>query len=94
MAHWIDIGGTLGGTTQDIYSEGLQLPIVKIFKRGVQDDELTRIIRTNVRVPELAMGDFRAQIAAIRTGERATARCSTKYGAGRGRREHRAASTR
>ena len=41
---------------QDIYSEGLQLPIVKIFKRGVQDDELTRIIRTNVRIPELRDG--------------------------------------
>ena len=29
MAHWIDIGGTLGGMTTDIYSEGLQLPILK-----------------------------------------------------------------
>ena len=80
MAHWIDIGGTLGSRTQDIYSEGLQIPIVKIFKRGVQDDELTRIIRTNVRVPELAMGDFRAQIAAIRTGEQRYGALLKKYG--------------
>jgi N-methylhydantoinase B len=80
MAHWMDIGGTLGSQTQDIYSEGLQLPIVKIFKRGQQDDELTRIIRTNVRLPELAMGDFRAQIAAIRTGEQRYAALLRKYG--------------
>ncbi len=80
MAHWIDIGGTLGGRTQDIYSEGLQIPIVKIFKRGVQDRELTEIIRTNVRVPELAMGDLRAQIAAIRTGERRYTALVKKYG--------------
>ena len=80
MAHWIDIGGTLGSRTQDIYSEGLQIPIVKIFKRGIQDDELTRIIRTNVRVPELAMGDFRAQIAAIRTGEQRYGALLNKYG--------------
>ncbi|HEV8021435.1 MAG TPA: hydantoinase B/oxoprolinase family protein [Candidatus Lustribacter sp.] len=79
MAHWIDVGGTLG-RTQDIFSEGLQLPIVKIFKRGVQDDELTRIIRTNVRIPELAMGDFRAQIASIRTGERRYGALVRKYG--------------
>jgi N-methylhydantoinase B len=79
MAHWMDVGGTLG-RTQDIYSEGLQLPIVKIFKRGVQDDELTRIIRTNVRVPELAMGDFRAQVASIRTGERRYTALVRKYG--------------
>ena len=70
MAHWQDVGGTLGGITRDIYSEGLQMPIVKIFKRGVQDQELTELIRTNVRFPNLAMGDFRAQIASIRTGER------------------------
>jgi N-methylhydantoinase B len=80
MAHWIDIGGTLGARTQDIYSEGLQLPIVKIFKRGVQDDELTRIIRSNVRLPDFAMGDFRAQIAAIRTGETRYLALLAKYG--------------
>ena len=80
MAHWQDVGGVLGGTTNDIYSEGLQLPIVKIFKRGVQDEELTDIIRTNVRMPELAMGDFRAQIAAIRTGEIRYGALLTRYG--------------
>src|SRR4051795_5025292 len=70
MAHWQDVGGVLGGATRDIYSEGLQLPIVKIYKRGEQDRELTEIIKSNVRFPDLAMGDFRAQVAAIRTGER------------------------
>src|SRR5690348_16108561 len=64
MAHWPDVGGVLGGVTRDIYSEGLQLPFLKIFKRGVQDAELTDIIRWNVRQPDRAMGDFRAQIAA------------------------------
>src|SRR5438552_5283843 len=70
MAHWQDVGGVLRGATQDIYSEGLQLPIVKIFKRGEQDRELTDVIRMNVRFPDLAMGDFRAQVASIKTGER------------------------
>ena len=51
MAHWQDIGGTLAGTTTDIYSEGLQLPICKIFKKGRQDPELTNIIKANVRLP-------------------------------------------
>jgi N-methylhydantoinase B len=81
MAHWQDIGGVLGSTTQDIFSEGLQMPIVKIFKRGKQDRELTDIIRTNVRLPELAMGDFRAQIAAIKTGELRYTALLQKYGA-------------
>lgn len=81
MAHWADVGGVLGGTTQDIYSEGLQVPIVKVFKRGVQDDEITRIIETNVRFADLAMGDFRAQVAAIRTGEARMAGLLERHGA-------------
>ena len=80
MAHWQDVGGVLGGATRDIFSEGLQLPIVKIFKRGVQDKELTEIIKSNVRLPELAMGDFRAQVAAIRTGERRFLDLLRRYG--------------
>jgi N-methylhydantoinase B len=80
MAHWLDVGGVLGGTTQDIYSEGLQVPIVKIFKAGVQDDEITRIIETNVRFSDLAMGDLRAQVAAIRTGERRLLEMVDRYG--------------
>src|SRR5579862_1956712 len=45
MAHWMNIGGVLqqNAVTRDIYSEGLQMPIVKIYKRGVQDQELTDI---------------------------------------------------
>jgi N-methylhydantoinase B len=81
MGHWQDVGGVLGAVTRDIFSEGLQMPFVKIFKRGKQDDELTSIIRSNCRLPELAMGDFRAQIAAIRTGERRLVQLLQRYGA-------------
>jgi len=81
MGHWQDVGGVLGAVTRDIFSEGLQMPFVKIYKRGKQDDELTAIIRSNCRLPELAMGDFRAQIAAIRTGERRLVRLLQRYGA-------------
>ena len=79
MAHWQDIGGTLAGTTTDIYSEGLQLPICKIFKKGRQDPELTNIIKANVRLPDSAMGDFFAQVAAVKTGERRFAALLQKY---------------
>jgi N-methylhydantoinase B len=80
MAHWMDVGGVLGGTTEDIYSEGIQIPVVKIYKRGVQDDEITRIIANNVRFPELALGDLRAQVSAIRTGESRTSALLDRYG--------------
>ena len=82
MGHWQDVGGVLGAVTRDIFSEGLQMPFVKIFKRGEQDMEITSIIRTNCRLPALAMGDFRAQIASIRTGERRLTQLLERYGAG------------
>src|SRR3990172_9347020 len=33
MAHWLDIGGMLGGMSTDIFSEGLQIPIMKLHDR-------------------------------------------------------------
>jgi N-methylhydantoinase B len=81
MGHWQDVGGVLGAVTRDIFSEGLQMPFVKIFKAGKQDTELTAIIRSNCRLPEFAMGDFRAQIAAVRTGERRLTQLLQRYGA-------------
>lgn len=80
MAHWQDIGGTLRGATTDIYEEGLQLPICKIYREGQINGEIVEIIKANVRFPNLAMGDFRAQIAAIKTGERRFLRLLQRYG--------------
>ncbi len=80
MAHWQDIGGQLGGVTRDIFSEGLQMPFVKSFRAGKENPEITSIIKANVRVPEQAMGDMRAQLASIRTGERRVMQLLKRYG--------------
>src|SRR2546427_6216104 len=80
MAHWTDVGGTLGGVTTDIYSEGLQIPITKYQKAGVVNRDLVDIIRMNVRIPERAMGDLRAQITAVKTGERRFLELLERYG--------------
>lgn len=82
MAHWLDVGGTLGQVTTDIFSEGIQIPIVKYRRAGVVNDELVDIIAMNVRMPERAMGDLRAQITAITTGERRFGELLTRYGKG------------
>jgi len=80
MAHWLDVGGTLGQITTDIYSEGIQIPIVKYRKRGVVNQDLVDIIAMNVRLSERAMGDLRAQITAITTGERRFLELVRRYG--------------
>ncbi len=80
MAHWIDIGGTLGGMTTDIFSEGLQIPILKYQDRGKVNDDLVDIIRQNVRIPNRALGDLRAQVTAVKTGERRFLELVDRYG--------------
>lgn len=80
MAHWTDVGGVLGGITTDIYAEGLQIPIVKYASAGVVNQDLVDIIRMNVRIPERAMGDLRAQITAVKTGERRFLELLDRYG--------------
>ncbi len=80
MAHWLDIGGTLGGMTTDIYSEGLQIPILKLHDRGKVNETIVDIIRQNVRLPPRAMGDLRAQVTAVKTGERRFLQLIERYG--------------
>ncbi len=80
MAHWLDIGGTLGGITTDIFSEGLQIPILKLHDRGEPNETLIDVIRMNMRLPSRAMGDLRAQITAVKTGERRFLELVERYG--------------
>jgi N-methylhydantoinase B len=81
MAHWPDVGGMLGGSTTDIYSEGLQIPILKYQDAGVVNRDLVDIIRMNVRLPERAMGDLRAQIVAVTSGAKRYSELIARYGA-------------
>jgi N-methylhydantoinase B len=80
MAHWLDIGGALRGAGTDIYAEGLQIPIVKYQDKGVINEDLLDIIKMNVRIPNRAMGDLRAQVAAVKTGERRFLQVIERYG--------------
>jgi N-methylhydantoinase B len=58
----------LSGECREVYEEGLQIPIMKLCRRGELDESLARLIRTNVRVPDQVMGDIHAQLAANTTG--------------------------
>src|SRR5437764_2348323 len=80
MAHWLDIGGILGGMSTDIFSEGLQIPILKYHDRGKVDETVVAFIRQNVRLPSRAMGDLRAQVTAVKTGARRFLQMIERYG--------------
>lgn len=80
MAHWLDIGGSIGTITTDIYSEGLQLPILKYQSQGVVNQDLIDIILMNVRLRDQALGDLRAQVTAVVTGARGFLDLVNRYG--------------
>jgi N-methylhydantoinase B len=67
--HMADIGGR-GLTTEafDVYEEGLYIPYTKLYDCGRPNEELHRIIRGNVRTPDLFFGDLHAMVVANDTG--------------------------
>jgi len=74
IAHHADIGGmapgSMAGGMSEIYQEGLRIPVVKLFRKGELQSDLFDLMLLNVRVPEERRGDYFAQIAACRLGER------------------------
>jgi N-methylhydantoinase B len=64
VSHSPDVGGRLlSADSKEVFEEGFRLPIVKLFKAGEPNEDLFRIIRLNVRVPDIVVGDLMAQLA-------------------------------
>jgi N-methylhydantoinase B len=86
LAHMTDIGGRIpGGNASDsteIYQEGICLPALKLYDRGVPNDAIFAIIERNVRVPDKVIGDVRSLIAACVVGERELLKLVERYGVG------------
>jgi len=62
--HTADIGGhVLSAEAREVYEEGLQIPILKLYEGGRPNATLVAMIRENTRLPEMVLGDFHAQIA-------------------------------
>ena len=74
IAHHADIGGmvpgSMAGGMSEIYQEGLRIPVIRLFDKGVLQTDIMDILMLNVRVPEERRGDHNAQIASCRLGVR------------------------
>lgn len=83
-AHQADIGAPIPSSylafSKTIYEEGLQLPCMRIQKDYENVEDVIRMCRVKIRVPEQWYGDYLAQIGAIRTGERRCLELCEKYG--------------
>jgi len=72
--HQRDIGGAQPGSCAtdsiEIYQEGLRIPTMKLYERGVRNDDLFRVIRLNSRTPDIIEGDIEAFRVGTQTGEK------------------------
>lgn len=84
IAHHADVGGmapgSMAGGMAEIYQEGLRLPVIKLFSKGKLREDLLNLILLNVRVPQERRGDYFAQVAACRLGERRIVELFTAHG--------------
>ena len=84
-AHHLDMGGRLPGSSAcdntEIFQEGLRIPWLKLYRAGEPDASLFELLRVNVRVPRMTLGDLRAQVSACHIGERAIHDLIQRYGA-------------
>ena len=74
IAHHSDIGGmapgSMAGGMTEIYQEGLRIPPIRIVQEDKILQDVFDLVLLNVRVPSERRGDYTAQIAANRLGNR------------------------
>jgi len=83
-AHHLDMGGRVPGGACDnveIFQDGLRIPWVRLYEAGVPSESVFDVLRANVRVPHMTIGDIRAQVSSCHTGERAIYDLIRRYGA-------------
>ena len=83
-AHQSDIGGSAPGSynpaATEIWQEGIRIPPLKLYERGVLRDDLLEMIATNVRHGSDFKGDLSAMIGSAHIGARRMEELVEEYG--------------
>ena len=83
-AHWVDVGGMVPGSysglSTNIYQEGVRIPPIKIWERGVPNRSAMTLLMANMRIPIERQGDLSASIGACRIAGDRVRRLVSKYG--------------
>ncbi|WP_420394330.1 hydantoinase B/oxoprolinase family protein [Acuticoccus sp.] len=74
VGHWHDVGGNVPGNynpaATECFQEGVLIPPVKLYDRGVFCQDIVDILSANSRLPGSLYGDLNGQINALELGER------------------------
>ena len=81
-AHHMDLGAKepFCTDTTDNFQEGTIFPGVRLYRAGVRQEDIYRILLANSRLPDALTGDLNAQIIGAEAGIRATLRLIERYG--------------
>jgi len=86
IAHKADIGGLVPGSSgaaaREIFHDGLLLPAVRFQTDAGTDHAVEEIVRNNSRVPDMVLGDIRAQVGCTRLGAQRLVELCREYGVG------------
>jgi N-methylhydantoinase B len=86
VGHWLDIGGNVPGgynpRAEECFQEGVLIPVVKLFRKGVLQQDVVDILQANTRLPRSNWGDLNGQLNALDLGERRFHALIDEYGDG------------
>jgi N-methylhydantoinase B len=74
IGHHSDVGGpvpgSISGSARSIFEEGLRIPVIRLVREGVLDDDLLNLVSHNSREAEERTLDLKVQVASNTRGEK------------------------
>jgi N-methylhydantoinase B len=84
FGHQSDIGGKVVGSmpidARSVFEEGVRIPPVKIWKKGVYNEDLIKLVMHQTRKPDWCQADLNALIASCRVAARRVVEMAERFG--------------
>ncbi|WP_057392440.1 hydantoinase B/oxoprolinase family protein [Pseudomonas aeruginosa] len=84
FGHMSDVGGKVPGSlptnAASIWEEGIRIPPVKLYRKGVMNADMLDVILHNVRLPRWNRSDLNAIVAACRTAGKRCVELADRFG--------------
>ncbi|KAI9043633.1 putative hydantoin utilization protein A [Aspergillus affinis] len=84
FGHLTDVGGMVPGSMSinatSVFDDGVQIPCIKLYAKGVMNTDLVDLLCRNSRQPDWYRSDLMAIISACRTASRRTCELATRFG--------------
>ncbi|MGI9425496.1 MAG: hydantoinase B/oxoprolinase family protein [Hyphomicrobiaceae bacterium] len=82
--HWMDIGGSVPGgwapQAREVHQEGLIIPPLRLFSGGQRNEDVVKLILSNLRLPGQIAGDLEAMTNVFHVGRRRLDALIDRYG--------------